>query len=131
MTDKYILDGRVPLKCNNLTEWARWFTEEDRHVANDWINGVHVSTVFLGIDHSFPCHENHGRGPILFETMIFGGVHDGWQERCSTWEQAEDMHQRACNVVRNTGLIYRIRGWISDKKRSLTHAFRLFRLRYF
>jgi hypothetical protein len=39
---------------------------------------VSVSTVFLGIDHGFRCD----RGlPVLWETMIFGGPHDGYQNR--------------------------------------------------
>lgn len=33
--------------------------------------------------------------PILFETMIFGGEHDQYQERCSTWEQARKAHPDA------------------------------------
>ena len=54
-----------------------------------------LSTVFLGIDHSW----DNGP-PVLFETMVFGGNHDQYQERCSTWKQAEDMHERACALVR-------------------------------
>jgi hypothetical protein len=57
-------------------------------------DGVEVSTVFLGLDHAW------GKGPpMLFETMIFGGEHDQYQERCSTWEQAEEMHRRACALA--------------------------------
>lgn len=59
-------------------------------------NGIaQVSTVFLGIDH------NHwGEGlPLLFETMIFGGKHDQEQFRCSTWDEAVDMHEAACELA--------------------------------
>lgn len=37
--------------------------------------------------------------PIVFETMIFGGANDEYQERCSTWEEAEAMHKRACKLA--------------------------------
>lgn len=31
--------------------------------------------------------------------MIFGGLHDGWEERCSTWDEAERMHAKACKIA--------------------------------
>jgi hypothetical protein len=64
-------------------------------VAQENIGDVRVSTVFLGMDHSF------GEGPpLIFETMIFGGEHDEFQDRCSTYAEAEEMHARACRMVR-------------------------------
>jgi hypothetical protein len=61
-----------------------------------------VSTVFLCLDHAFG--EDHG--PVLFETMIFGGKHDQYQERCRTYKAAKQMHLRAidtaCNHNKNT-----------------------------
>lgn len=90
-TDKYILDGKTVVPCNDLMEWARWFETAERHVAIKVIGDVRVSTVFLGLDHSFG-----GATPILFETIIFGGPHDQYQERCSTWDEADAMHARAC-----------------------------------
>lgn len=55
---------------------------------DDGAEEIHVSTVFLGIDHGF------GRGdePILFETMVFGGKLDGDQARVATWDEAEKKH---------------------------------------
>jgi len=95
-SDKYILDGHTP-KPADLMTWARWFetARDERIVAKTAVGGMSVSTVFLGLDHSF------GSGPpMLFETMIFGGPLDReYQERCSTWEQAEEMHERAVQVA--------------------------------
>ncbi len=57
---------------------------------------VSVSTVFLVLDH------NHARGGkrLLFETMIFGKDYEGdYQTRCSTWEEALEMHEKALNHV--------------------------------
>lgn len=46
-----------------------------------------ISTVFIGIDHSF------GFGaPLLFETMVFNGPLDGDQDRFANWDQAEAGH---------------------------------------
>jgi hypothetical protein len=61
---------------------------ENRTVALEIIDDdVRVSTVFLGLDHSF------GTGPpLLFETMVFGGPMDQEQGRCTTWEEAESLH---------------------------------------
>ena len=96
MSDKYILDGKTPVREPDLLKWGTWFESANRQVAEDMIGDVHISTVFLGLDHSF------GRGPpLLFETMIFGGAHDGYQERCSTWEQAEAMHAEAVAKARS------------------------------
>lgn len=94
MNDKYILNGKEPVPAS-LLEWAAWFENADRNVARDRIGDVSVSTVFLAMNHSF------GEGPpLLFETMIFGGEHDQYQERFSTWEEAEAGHQTALDLVR-------------------------------
>lgn len=97
MTDKYILDGKTPKPCT-LMEWARWFETADRHVARDVVGDRSVSTVFLGIDHNFGAGE-----PLLFETMVFDpDWNDLWSDRCSTWEQAEEMHNRGCDFARQS-----------------------------
>lgn len=92
----YILDGRTPRPCDLMT-WAQAFEKADRHIGNDTIGNVLVSTVFLGLDHSF------GSGPpLLFETMIFGGEHDHYQDRCSSYDEAEAMHLKALAMVRES-----------------------------
>lgn len=96
MSDKYILDGKKAVPCEDLIEWAKMFEESNRIVKQEEIGDVKVSTVFLGVDHYF------GDGPhepLIFETMIFGGEHNDYQTRCSTWEQAEEMHKKAVALV--------------------------------
>lgn len=95
-SSRYILVDDAPVACPDLMKWATWLEDSlNRRVAGDWVNGIQVSTVFLGVDHSF------GEGPpLLFETMIFGGWHDQYQVRCSTWEEAEAMHLKAWGLVR-------------------------------
>ena len=99
MADTYILDGRNPVPCTDFMMRARWFETSDRHVAKTDFGDMRVSTVFLGFDRSF------GQGPpLLFETMIFGGRfdQDKYQERCSTWEEAEAQHAGAVEVARQS-----------------------------
>lgn len=93
-TGKYILEGRQTVRCDELMVWAMWMEQNKRHVGNTTVGGIRVSTVFLGVDHNFG-----GGPPLLFETMIFGGPHDQHQERCSTWEEAEEMHRKACAMA--------------------------------
>lgn len=97
MSDQYILEGHKPVPAPSLREWGTWMNDgERRRVGWDVLGDVKVSTVFLGLDHSF------GEGPpLLFETMIFGGKHDEYQERYSTWEQAEAGHAKALALVKS------------------------------
>lgn len=98
---KYILQDKTPVRCEDLMEWARWLETADLTVKIDALEGVRVSTVFLGMDHRYI-----GDGPpILFETMIFGAAApelglDDYQERYSDWEQAELGHMVAVTLAR-------------------------------
>jgi len=94
MSNNYILNGKMPVSCDDLMTWAKWFETADRHVAKTNIGDVKISTVFLGLNH------NWGSGPpLLFETMVFGGELDGEQERYSTWDEAEKGHKRMVERV--------------------------------
>ena len=94
--DEYILDENGnPKKVYDLDEWGKWFDKNKKHISDTTIDNVRISTVFLGLDHSFD-----GGKPVLFETMIFGGKHDLYTERCHTKEEAIEMHERAVSLVR-------------------------------
>lgn len=95
MSKFYILDGKTPVQVSGVQEWATNY-ERNNSVARDTFGKVLVSTVFLGLDHSWD-----GGKPLLFETMIFGGKHDQYQTRCSTWDEAIIQHEEACKLVRN------------------------------
>lgn len=97
MTDKFILVDRKVELTTDLATWAKFMESPDRIVARDTINGQDISTVFLGSNHRYSSMEDGP--PIVFETMIFGGPNDEYQERCSTWEEAEAMHKRACKLA--------------------------------
>lgn len=89
---KYILgaDGRTPEPCEDVQVWAQWFESADRQVADDHVGDIHVSTIFLGLDHSWS-----GTLPLLFETMVFGGALNDNEWRYATWEEAEVGHRNA------------------------------------
>jgi hypothetical protein len=90
------LEGHEPVQCADVLEWGKWFETADRHVKQEMIGDIRVSTVFLGLDHSF----GDDGPPILFETMIFGGTHNEYQDRCATWDEAVAMHERAVALVK-------------------------------
>lgn len=98
MSNLYILEGKTPVRAESTLSWGRWFEANGakRLVAGDKLDGgVRVSTVFLGVDHSFG-----GGDPLLFETMIFEGPHADYQERYSTWAEAEAGHARALALAK-------------------------------
>lgn len=98
----YILnDVGEPVEETDLMVWAKWVSSAEGkracHVANDLIVDVRVSTVFLGLDYS------SGVGPKqLYETMVFGGWHDQYQERYATRSDAEAGHREIVKMVKNT-----------------------------
>lgn len=93
MSENYILDGKTPVNESDLLTWAKWFETADRRVALSESETHRVSTVFLGMDHSFG-----GPVPILFETMVFPKNSSAEDDcaRCETWEQAEAQHAEYC-----------------------------------
>lgn len=102
-TGHYILEGRKPVYVEDAMDWARWFESSERRVAVHHVGAFQISTVFLGLDHQF-----FAGPPLLFETMIFPSESqpfDYWQQRCSTWTEAEAQHETAVALVeRETGL---------------------------
>lgn len=94
----YILDEDKNPVESDIHTWARTYEDfSKRRVARTEEGDTYVSTVFLGLDHSFDY--SHGHIPILFETMIFGGEHDLYQERYATWAEAEAGHKTACQLA--------------------------------
>ena len=96
MNDYYwILKGRTPVPAKDSEQWGKWFEMANRHVGDTTIEGVRVSTVFMGINYSWG-----GGPPLLFETMIFGeGPGGRTYERYSTWAEARRGHGRAVAQV--------------------------------
>jgi hypothetical protein len=122
MSNKYILIGQTPVPCE-LLEWARWCeTPSNGRVAETYLPwGVRVSTMFMGTDMGMSFLQAD-LPPILFESMAFWHGQGEEQERCSTWLQAEAMHQAMIREVsRPRAVLNRIRnalrGWWEDARR--------------
>jgi hypothetical protein len=63
----YTLNEDGTVSPVDLMTWAKEFEDiAHRRIGLDEINGIEVSTVFLGTDHNWL-----GGTPILFETMVF------------------------------------------------------------
>lgn len=105
MSDFYILDAdHNPVPIKDVAEWARLTQDmgfHHRRVAVTALDGgVHVSTVFLGVDHNHAPSFGRKTAPILFETMIFGGKHDQEQWRYATWAEALAGHEVALKLAK-------------------------------
>jgi hypothetical protein len=106
---RYILDGHIPVPCEDLHAWSRWLDTHrtERVVKQEDVGPFWVSTVFMGLDHDF----SEKGPPLLFETMLFKSVRtdftaddakraldflmDAPQLRTSTWELALEQHAEA------------------------------------
>lgn len=93
----------------SFEEWAASLADLDaKRVGLDVVDGVEVSTVWLGIDHSFGVGE-----PLIFETMLFcDDVDDSRHYACtrySTEAQARRGHEDAVNAVVHGDTV----GWLS------------------
>lgn len=97
MNAHYILDADHNLVTTDRLTWTLFLEDlARRRVAETFVGEIRISTVFLGIDHAF------GLGPpLLFETMVFGGPHDGWLDRYSTWDEAVAGHARVVKRIQD------------------------------
>jgi hypothetical protein len=97
MTIHYKLEGKMVVVCDSAWEWMEWFHTADRHVADEEIGGIRISTVFLGWNSRF----NFEGDPLLFETMIFfpdGETGNVW--RYFTWAEAEEGHRKVVEIIK-------------------------------
>ena len=94
--DEFVLDddGNA-VEATDLLTWAKWFETANRVLAKDKVGDATVSTIFLGLDHSFGSSP-----PVLWETMIFGGEYDEHQERYASRAEALAGHSRAVALAR-------------------------------
>lgn len=92
----YLLDeNKQPYKVT-LEESYRLYDDMDMKITQqDSFDDVLVSTVFLGADHAMIGQTI----PVLWETMILSGEHDGYQKRYTSHEDALAGHQIALDLV--------------------------------
>src|SRR5687768_5498583 len=74
----------------SLETWGKLLEDPSyKRLASHQLSHVTVSTVWLGLDHSW------GAGPpVIFETMVFGGPDNSYQERYRTELDARLGHLR-------------------------------------
>jgi len=108
----WILDGKKPIPATIL-EWGEMMANFDqKRVDQTIIKKINISTVFLGYDSGFCFNDGP---PVLFETMIFGGKHDGYMDRYCTWDEAEEGHAIAVRfVIESQRPINLIRYWLLE-----------------
>lgn len=91
----YILKEDKTYKLCNPEDWANQFKTINRRVDEDIVNNCFISTVWLGLDHN-----NFGRKPLVFETMVFDEKNDDvYCERYTSWNEAVEGHKKAVQWV--------------------------------
>ena len=97
-----ILNDKHELVPVSLMEWARWLDKNPmlRAVHQETVGEHFISTVFLGIDHSFGVGK-----PLWFETMVFCEGHENCElhedmDRYNNWAQAEKGHKKMVKKVK-------------------------------
>lgn len=100
--DECVLKGHEVVRSKNHGETLRCLNNMEARtvqktvlVAPETDEEVEISTVFLCLDHS---HSDLGP-PIVFETMVFGGLLHDSQERYATWDEAETGHREMVTRV--------------------------------
>ena len=91
----YIIKNEQPDPEPDIEKWGQWFSTDDRIIQQNNVNGIFISTIFLGLDHNFL----GGTKPILWETMIFNLHIDEPQWRYDSLEKALKGHQQALRMV--------------------------------
>lgn len=96
----YILDENNKPVLSTVTDYFTWIEENPtkKVVKQDTVRKVFISTVFLGLDHAW-----NSDIPVLWETMIFGGAFDQYQERYTSVEDALKGHEYAVSLAKDLG----------------------------
>ncbi len=102
----YKLDENKNVVPSTIEEWSIFvggnLPTNFIHVGDDTVNGLRISTVFLGLCHNFNPNNNV---PIVFETMVFNNDSVIYMARYTTWDEAIAGHKRAIQWVKN-GCVY-------------------------
>lgn len=97
----YFLDNHKEIVgTDDIKKWGQFFEKNNlRRVAKTQIGESFISTVFLGLGHSFV----DGGDPVLWETLVFGGPLNDKMDRCSgKWADAVAMHKRMVKKVKKS-----------------------------
>jgi hypothetical protein len=97
MSNWYILDNNNNPIAKPTLEAVKWLEDNNhrRVVKQEHIGDIFISTVFLGLDHSW-----NSDIPVLWKTMIFEGEHDQYQKRYTSHKDALEGHKIALELVK-------------------------------
>jgi hypothetical protein len=99
----YLLDeNKKPYQVSLIEALELYKHPEMKVTKQDNFDGVRVSTVFLGMDHGWGDRNSPDYQPILWETMVFGGEYDDYQERYTSHEEALEGHQKMVELVKQS-----------------------------
>lgn len=89
----YVLDKNgKPVHEPDMAKYGRFLASDAKILKQDILpNRTVVSTVFTGCDYRSP--------PLLWETIIFGGVRDGYEDRYTSREEALAGHEKAVGIA--------------------------------
>lgn len=76
---------------------------ERNRIADDWIDGVRVATIFLALN-----HDPFSRTPEWFETMVFG--RDGKARWCARYETHIEAQQG------HAAMVERVKEWLRESQ---------------
>jgi hypothetical protein len=94
----YLDDSNREVPCHGEDDMRKGWEQKKAgrwRVGRDQVGDVDVSTVFLGLDHGYM-----GYGPVCWETMVFGGPHDMYQRRYTSYEGAIRGHARTVEAIK-------------------------------
>lgn len=87
-------------KVLTLMEWAALLADSNlgyKRVAEDHVDDLWISTVWLGLDHGFEAESP----PLIFETMVFietpDGKSDMREQLC--WRYSNEAHAVHCHDI--------------------------------
>jgi len=95
----YIVDEEgEPIPCEDILKWGAWFETANRIVEKTHLEGVEISTVFLGVNYNF------GSGkPLLYETMVFDDYGSNLIFRYASQKEAAEGHSKTVsNLTRRS-----------------------------
>ncbi|MHC5718256.1 MAG: hypothetical protein ACYTX0_40775 [Nostoc sp.] len=98
MTLYYKLEGQTPVAVESFVEWSLWIMSANTTVMINELKDSIISTRFVGIDLN-PARCNFESEPMVFETLVMGGVLDGKKNIYPTWDEAIQGHIKICTQV--------------------------------
>lgn len=85
----WVLDG-TEVRPSSFEEWIQ---RPHIRIARDERDDVIVSTIFVGLD------IYGAQTPMLFESLVFGGEHNGRRQIYGSWIEAAEGHARLVKDV--------------------------------